>query len=45
MSLDTRATVFLIENHDAMHDFLCFVSDIMTFSRFIFHVCLDFCIL
>ena len=43
MSLDTPATVFLIENHDAMHDFVCFVSDILTFSRFIF--CLDFCIL
>lgn len=34
MSLDTPATVFLIENHDAMHDFVCFVSDILTFSRF-----------
>ena len=45
MSLDTPATVFLIENHDAMHDFVCFVSDILTFSRFIFHICLDFCIL
>lgn len=45
MLFDIFVIVFFIENYDVMYDFVCFVFDILIFFRFIFYVCLDFCIL